>query len=96
MRQYVAVKFRPTDRQPYTYHNDGDPVAVNREVKVPDRSGDGWNRAIVVGIVDKPKFDTKAILGLAPATDALPADPPKTRTPMPADDLFGGLPKLDW
>jgi hypothetical protein len=36
-------------------------------VRVPDRRGDGWTRAIVQGATDKPKgFETKALLGLAP------------------------------
>lgn len=86
-RQYIAVRFRPADRQPYTYHNDGAPVAVGDRVKVPDRSGDGWNRATVEAVdVEEPKFATKAILGMveeaAPAVDeqllkAPPAEPHK-------------------
>lgn len=27
-RQFVAVQFNPWDRRSYTYHNDGEPVAV--------------------------------------------------------------------
>ena len=66
-RQYVAVKFRPSDKRTYTYHHDAEPVAVGDEVKVAKR-GDGWNRVAVVGIGEtKPVgFETKAILGLAP------------------------------
>lgn len=39
-RQYVACKFRSEDARSYTYHNDGEPVAVGDLVKVADRSGD--------------------------------------------------------
>lgn len=64
-RQYVLVKFRPRDHRTYTYHNDGPPVAAGDEVKIPDRSGDGWKRFTVHEISWlKPAFNTKAILGL--------------------------------
>lgn len=64
MRQYVACKFRPEDRRTYTYHNDGEPVAVGDAVKVLDRSGDGWKRIEVVEIGHiAPSFPTKPILG---------------------------------
>lgn len=46
-RQFVACKFRPGDRRSYTYHWDGEPLAPGDEVKVPDKSGDGWSRVIV-------------------------------------------------
>lgn len=72
-RQYVAVKFRTEDKRSYTYHNDGEPVGAGQQVKIPARghppeSGE-WSRATVVEIgVPKPdKFETKGILGLAPA-----------------------------
>jgi hypothetical protein len=67
-RQYVQIKLRPTDARRYTYHNDGDPVKVGDEVKVPDNRSDDWKRVIVTGVYhDKPHgFETKAILGLAP------------------------------
>lgn len=62
-RQFVAVEFRSGGRK-YTYHNDGPPVAAGALVKVPDRSGDGWQRGVVVtAFADKPAFATKAILG---------------------------------
>lgn len=63
-RQYVAVKFRPTDTRTYTYHNDGDPVSPGDEVKIKDRRGDGWSRVTVAEITDeKPPFETKPIIG---------------------------------
>lgn len=65
-RQFIACKFRSSDTRTYTYHNDGDPVAVGDQVKVADRSGDGWKRIEVAQIVDDaPSFETKPILGLA-------------------------------
>lgn len=66
-RQYVAVKFRKGDSRSYTYHNDGNPVRIGDEVKVPDRELDSWKRVEVVDLpAEKPQFETKAILGLAP------------------------------
>lgn len=66
-RQYLIAKFHSSDRRGYTYHNDGPPVAAGDQVKVPDRSGDGWTRVTVHEIeVPKPTFETKAILGLVP------------------------------
>lgn len=67
-RQYVQVEFNPGDRRSYTYHNDGDLLAIGDEVRVPDNRSDGWKRVIVVGVAGpKPtSFETKAILGLAP------------------------------
>lgn len=69
-RQYIRVKFKWGDRE-YTYHNDGPPVAAGQEVRVPDRSGDGWTRVTVteIGVEPPTKFATKAILGLAPPKD---------------------------
>lgn len=70
-RQFVACKFRPNDKRDFTYHNDGPPVRVGDQVKVPDRSGDGWN-AVTVSAVDVPpptKFETKGILGKVEGAD---------------------------
>lgn len=73
-RQYVACKFRPDDKRSYTYHNDGEPVAVGDEVKIAGRSDDGWQRVYVAAVGDEmPSFETKPILGKiepeAPALD---------------------------
>jgi hypothetical protein len=70
--QYIACKFRASDARAYTYHNDGDPVAVGDFVKVPDalNGDDGWKRVEVVEIVDAaPSFPTKPILGLVESDD---------------------------
>jgi hypothetical protein len=62
-RQYVACKFKTADARTYTYHNDGDPVAVGDEVRMPDGRGSGWKRVTVWEIFTiAPKFATKAIL----------------------------------
>jgi hypothetical protein len=79
-RQYATCTFRKGDSRSYTYHNDGDPVAIGDEVKVEDpRSTDGiWKRVYVVGVDHpKPSFPTKPILGIAP--------------PVPAKDLLEGV-----
>jgi hypothetical protein len=68
MRQYVAVRFNPNDHRTYTYHHDGEPVAVGDDVKIAD--GDRWKRALVISIAEEePPFPTKAILGKAPAAE---------------------------
>lgn len=87
MTQFVTCKFRPTDTRTYTYVNDGDPVAPGDMVKVPDRSGDGWQRVEVVAIIDQaPPFECKPILGkIEPETEG-DADPqPMTPAPSPLD-----------
>lgn len=64
MRQYVSVQFSAGGRT-YTYHNDGEAVAVGETVRVPGR--DGWSRAEVVKVSDQaPAFPTKPIEGKAP------------------------------
>lgn len=68
--QYVACKFRPEDRRSYTYHNDGEPVAVGDQVKIAGRGDDGWQRVHVVAVSDeKPSFETKPILGRVEAEE---------------------------
>lgn len=61
--QYVACKFREADKRTYTYENNGPLLNVGDVVKVPDRSGDGWMRAIVVEDVPQPTFRCKAVIG---------------------------------
>ncbi|MFK4794916.1 hypothetical protein [Sphingobium sp. ZW T5_29] len=68
--QYVACKFRPDDRRSYTYHNDGEPVAVGDQVKIAGRGDDGWQRVHVVAVSDEqPSFETKPILGKVEAEE---------------------------
>lgn len=63
-RQFVGVKFHSSDKRTYTYWWDGEPVACGDEVKVPDRTGDGWRRVTVHEIsMIRPPFATKPILG---------------------------------
>lgn len=82
-RQFLKVQFRPGDRRLYTYHNDGEPLGAGAQVKVPDRSGDGWTRVTVVeAFSEAPTFATKPILGLAD-------DPSVPRGP--AESLLDGL-----
>lgn len=63
--QFVACKFRPEDGRSYTYHWEGEePLNVGDQVRVTDRSGDGWKRVHVVSLSDEaPPFPTKPILG---------------------------------
>ena len=62
--QYVACKYRESDTRSYTFHNDGEPVAVGDQVKIAGRGEDGWQRVFVAAVSDeKPPFDTKPILG---------------------------------
>lgn len=65
MTQYLACSFSAGGRR-YTYVNDLDPVAVGDVVKVPVRGApDAWQRVIVEEVVEKPKFQCVAILGVA-------------------------------
>jgi hypothetical protein len=65
MRQFIRCKFHESDTRTYTYHNDGEPVAVGDMVKVPDNRSDGWKRVKVVEVdAQEPTgFATKGILG---------------------------------
>jgi hypothetical protein len=80
--QYVAAKFRPTDKRTYTYANDGDPVAVGDKVKVPDPREDGWVAVEVVAIVDKPAFVCKPILGKVELPAVIPEAAEKATTAL--------------
>lgn len=89
-RQFVAVEFRSGGR-PYTYHNDGAPVWAGAVVKVPERSGDGWQRATAVSISDEePAFATKGILGLVEESEGPSGGFPPSDLPEPGmpRDLF--------
>lgn len=61
MRQLVAIEFAPQGRQ-YTYHNDGEPVAVGDEVVILSH-----DKPKVVKVVSinppPPTVPTKAIVG---------------------------------
>ena len=88
-RQFVACVFREGDQRSYTYHNDGEPVAVGDRVRVTDRRG-GEQTVTVAALVDQePPFPTKPILGPAsPTTEAGELaghnpDGPITSTPLP-------------
>jgi hypothetical protein len=60
-RQFVGCTFHPGGRV-YTYHNDGEPVAVGQEVRVEAREG-SWKAVTVVSITDEaPAFPTKPVL----------------------------------
>jgi len=85
-RQYVAIEFHRGGRT-YTYHHDGEAIVPGDEVKVPDRSGDGWSRVRVVE-VDwiKPGFETKPILG------RIEPEKPKAEEPV---DFFDWLNDAD-
>lgn len=60
-RQFVACQFNPWDRRTYTYHNDGEPVAIGDRVAVETK--DGEKLITVAAIVDtQPTFETKPII----------------------------------
>jgi hypothetical protein len=67
-RQLVAVQFNPWDRRDYTYHTDGDPVAIGDRVIVTTERGD--SSVTVMSLpTETPQFATKPIVGLAPSDD---------------------------
>lgn len=65
-RQFVSVKFRPTDDRDYCYHNDGAPVRVGDWIDVETR--DGIKSVLVFSVRDgkPPPFETKPIIGKSP------------------------------
>lgn len=74
-RQYVAVKFRIGDTRTYTYSWDGEAFADGDVVRVPDRSGDGWNKVFVVSTTnEKPPYSIKPIIGLHVEEGATPLE----------------------
>lgn len=91
MTVYVACKFRPEDTRTYTYEYSGDDLVCGDEVKVPDKSGEGWQRVYVVDITDEaPSFPCKKILGkLEPEADTA------TPTPSATTCLDCGKPAID-
>lgn len=64
-RQFVACVFRPEDTRTYTFHNDGERLAVGDRAKVA--SGIVTVRAI---LDLAPTFPTKPIIGKAPVETA--------------------------
>lgn len=91
-RQYIVCKFGPTQKRGFTYHNDGPPVEVGDDVKVPAPRGDGWNSAIVteVGVAAPTAFETKGILGKFTGADydARILDAAEKPKPASTGDLF--------
>jgi len=89
-RQFVACAFRPHDTRTYTYHNDGPPLVPGDEVKVADKSGEGWRRVYVREVSwTRPAFETKPILGIAAKDEEPPAKGKPEPIPPVSRDLFG-------
>lgn len=78
-RQYIACQFGQSDRA-YTYHNDGEPLAIGDRVVVQNRSGESTLTVVVIH-EDAPPFDTKPVLRKAEPLPDLTAD---TLTPEAA------------
>jgi len=89
-RQYVAVRFTPNARRTYTYHNDGEPVAIGDRVRID--GPEGFQTVEVVALPDRPNFATKPISDKAP--EERPADDFRdyvedVRSGLRGPDLFG-------
>lgn len=67
-RQFVACKFRSSDTRFYTFHNDGEPVAIGDSVIAETARGQS---TVIVEMVltEAPPFPTKPIIGKAPPPD---------------------------
>lgn len=100
MTQFVKCKFRVSDTRLWTYVNDGAPVAEGDVVRVPHKSGDGWQKVFVAETTDVDPhlpYELKPILGLHVEEEptaleaAVSAAPGREFNP---DDPFG-LPSLD-
>ena len=61
-RQFVACAFTNGGRS-YTYHNDGDPVAVGDKVEVETRHGIAVVDVLNVTNEFNSSFETKPIIG---------------------------------
>jgi hypothetical protein len=59
-RQYIACQFANSGRT-YTYHNDGEPLAVGDQVKVETRNGRQVVDVVEL-VAEPPRFETKPIL----------------------------------
>jgi hypothetical protein len=80
-RQFVAVLFKPWDQRSYTYHNDGEPVAIGDSVIVETAKG---TQTVTVSALPTavPPFPTKPIIGKAPPEGEAPAGEPPAAQPM--------------
>jgi hypothetical protein len=70
-RQFIACRFNPWDRRTYTYHNDGEPVAVGDSVVVETWRGNATVEVMECDVLP-PAFETKAIVGPAPTNEGNP------------------------
>jgi hypothetical protein len=68
-RQLVACTFKPNEGRSYTYHNDGETLAIGDKVEVESRHGIAIVHVCEID-VEKPDFDTKPILGRAHPEEA--------------------------
>ena len=66
-RQYIRCKFNEHDYRTYTYHNDGAPVKVGDRVLVENRGIQKIVTVVSIAREAPTKFETKGILGVAPA-----------------------------
>ena len=64
-RQYVAVKFKPEYLRSYTFHNDGETIAVGDRIEVLTRRGPAIGEVVEV-TSEAPIFSTTRVLGPAP------------------------------
>lgn len=63
-RQFVACAFKAGGR-PYTYQNDGEPVAIGDFVRVAGRNGAEQRVEVVEILPEPPPFECKSIIGRA-------------------------------
>jgi hypothetical protein len=77
MTQFVATRFRPNERRLYTFHNDGEPVALGDFVEVELR--DGSKKIVeVASLIDaKPSFPTAPVLSKAERPESWPVTEPQ-------------------
>ena len=71
-RQFLACEFKPGGRR-YTYHHDGEPVAIGDLVQVETRGGSIQRITVADISIEAPPYETKPILGLADLASAAPS-----------------------
>lgn len=65
-RQYVAVNFGGASAKTFTYHNDGEPLAIGDKATVNTKNGAIRTVEVVELFAEAPPFDTQPAFKLPP------------------------------
>jgi hypothetical protein len=59
--QFVSVQFQAWDRRSYTYHWEGEPLAIGDKVVVETKAGQVEVEVVTIRL-DTPDFPTKPVI----------------------------------